>query len=177
MEIRRRRLLQATTTLPVVALAGCGALSDTTPTPSRTPEYEQLVRTPVYVGDDVGFRVPDRIPTVTAPTNADLVVVHANPAVGVEQVVTWLTDDRAVALLGGSAQQTWTEWTQNETYRDTFGAGGRSEADPSPHLLVAAAVDTDATTFRYSWSDLPSNGEILDALEDAMTDIEALTPR
>lgn len=173
MELRRRRFLQATTALSVAALAGCSALSDSASTPTPTPSYDYLTNTPIYRSDDVGLRLPDRVPTVEAPTNADLIVVHGNPAVDAEQAVTWLAADRAVALLGDSAQNTWTEWTQSDAYRETFQSNGRSEATPEPHLLVAAAAETTAATYRYSWSDLPSNPQLLDSLDDAMADIKA----
>lgn len=173
MGLPRRRLLQTTTALPVVALAGCSALSESTSTPTPTPTYDHLRNTPIYRSDDVGLRIPDRLPTVETPTNADLIVIHGNPAVDGEQAVTWLAAERAVALLGDSAQTTWTEWTQSEAYRGTFQSKGRSEATPEPHLLVAAVAGTTAKTHRYSWSDLPSNTQLLDALDDAMADIEA----
>lgn len=173
MELPRRRLLQATTALSVVTLAGCSALSTGTSTPTPAPPYDHLRNTPIYRSDDVGLRIPDRLPTVEAPTNAELLVIHGNPAVDAEQAVTWLVDGRAVALLGDSAQTTWTRWTQSEAYRETFQSKGRSEATPEPHLLVATAAGTTAETHRYSWSDLPSNTQLLDALDDAIADIEA----
>lgn len=177
MEIPRRCLLQTMSTLPIVTLTGCSAISNNSPSPTQTPTYEQLTQTPVYTSDDVGLRIPDRIPTVEAPTNADLIVLHGNPAVDAEQAVTWLADERAVALLGDRAQSTWTTWTQSESYRTTFETRGRGEADPAPHLLVAAAVETHATTYRYSWGDQPSNDEILDALNEAMGEIATWTPQ
>lgn len=173
MDLPRRPLLQTTSTLSVAALAGCSFLADSTATPTATPAYDHLRETPMYRSDDVGLRVPDRLPTVEAPTNADLIVIHGTPAVDAEQAVTWLADERAVGLLGDSAQRTWTEWTQSDAYRETFQSNGRSEATPEPHLLVAAAAGTTATTYRYSWSDLPSNTQLLDALDDAIADIEA----
>jgi hypothetical protein len=176
MELTRRHLLQVTSTLPVVALAGCSDLSDGTPTPTQTPSYDHLRTSPIYRGEDIGLRIPDRLPTVEAPTNADLIIIHGNPAVDGEQAVRWLADDRAVALLGDSAQSTWTEWTQSNAYRDAFQSKGQGEAEPEPHLIVAAAVGTTATTFRYSWDGLPSNAQLLDALDEAVADIETLTP-
>jgi hypothetical protein len=176
MELPRRPLLQAASAVPVVALAGCSALSDRTPTPTQTPAYDHLRTTSIYRSDDISLRIPDRLPTVETPTNADLIVIHGNPAVDGEQAVRWLADDRAVALLGDSAQSTWTEWTRSDAYRDAFRSKGGSEAAPDPHLIVAAAAGTTATTFRYSWDGLPSNAQLLDALDEAMADIETLTP-
>jgi hypothetical protein len=159
-----------------VALAGCSALSDRTSTPTQTPSYDHLRTTSIYRSDDIGLRIPDRLPTVETPTNADLIVIHGNPAVDGEQAVRWLADGRAVALLGDRAQSTWTEWTQSDAYRTAFQSNGRSEAAPEPHLIVAAAAGTTATTFRYSWDGLPSNAQLLDALDEAVADIETLTP-
>lgn len=176
MELTRRHLLQVTSTVSVVAVAGCSALSDRTTTPTEKPSYDQLRTTPIYRSDDIGLRIPDRLPTVEAPTNADLIVIHGNPAVDGEQAVRWLADGRAIALLGESAQSTWTEWSQSDAYRDTFQSKGRGEANPEPHLIVGAATGTTATTFRYSWDSLPSNAQLLDALDEAMADIETLTP-
>lgn len=168
----RRRLLQSGGALSIASLAGCSAAFEGSPTATPTPEYERLPRTAVYTADDVGIRLPEHVQRVEAATNADLAVLHGNPAVDAEQAVTWLADERAVALLGERAQETWLEWTESEAYRDTFGTGGRSESDPAPHLLVAAAVETDVSTYRYSWGDLPSNGEVLRALDDALVEIE-----
>jgi hypothetical protein len=174
--LSRRDLVRSTGTISILAVAGCSALSNRSPSTTSTPDYDHLARTPTYVSDDVGLRLPDAVPRVEAPTNADLVVLHGNPAVDAEEAVTWLADERRVALLGDSAQQTWLAWTRSEEYRDTFGEQARSESDPAPHLLVAAAVDTDVTTSRFSWSDLPSNGELVRSLEEALGDIATWTP-
>jgi hypothetical protein len=176
MTISRRSLLQTTAILPIVTLAGCSAFSESTPAPTQTPQYEQLSTTPLYRSDDIGLRVPDQIPTAEAPSNADLIVLHGAPAATVDQLVTWLTDQRAVALLGDSAQSTWKEWTRSETYRTAFETAGWSESNPEPHLIVATAAETDVTTNRYSWDGLPSNDEILAALADAMAERTTPTP-
>jgi hypothetical protein len=42
--------------------------------------------------------------------------------------------------------------------------------------LVAAAIETDVTTSRFSWAELPSNRELVGALNEALDDIEVLTP-
>lgn len=173
----RRRLLQTAGTLPPLTLAGCAASVDDSPTATPTPEYERLPRTAVYVADDVGVRFPETVQRVEAATNAELVLLHGSPGVDADQAVTWLADERVVALLGDGAQETWLEWADSDAYRDSFGSEGRAAADPAPHLLVAAAVETDVATHRYSWGELPSNAEILRALEDALVDIESRTPR
>lgn len=175
MEITRRRLLRAAPVVPFTTLAGCSAFPAGASSPTPTPDFEGLGSISIYTSDDVGLRVPDRIATVDAPSEADLIVLHGNPAVDVEQAVTWLANGRAVALLGDRAQSTWIEWTASAPYREAFGAGGRSEAEPAPHLIVSAAVDSSISTHRYSWPELPRNGEILEALDDAMHDIAGRT--
>lgn len=175
-QLTRRGLLQRTSTLSILAFAGCSALSNSSPSTTPTPEHAQLRRTPTYISDDVGLRLPDAVPRVEAPTNADLVVLHGNPAVDAEQAVTWLADERVLALLGDSAQRTWLTWTRSEDYRDTFGEQARSESDPAPHLLVAAAIETAVTTDRFSWSDLPNNSELVQSLNEALDDLATWTP-
>jgi hypothetical protein len=174
--LTRRRLLQSAGTLSVAGLAGCSGLWNRSPSTTATPEYDHLRRTATYLSDDVGLRLPDDVPRVESPANADLLVVHGKPAVDAEQAVAWLADGRVVALLGDSAQQTWVEWTGSDEYRDAFGGQGRSESDPSPHLLVAAAKETAVMTSRFSWGDLPSNGELLRSLEEALGDVTTWTP-
>lgn len=165
----RRGVIQGASALALFALAGCSERPVQSASSSPTPDYERLRRTATYVSDDVGLRLPEEVPHVEAPTNADLIVVHGNPSTGAEQVVSWLAADRRVALLGDRAQETWLAWTRSETYRDTFGDQARGEGDPDPHLLVAAATDTAVTTDRYSWTDLPSNRDLLQSLEDALS--------
>lgn len=171
----RRALVRSIAALPVVAVAGCAEQSDDSPTTS-TPDYDHLRRTPTYVSDDVGLRLPEEVPRVDAASNADLVVVHGNPEVDAEQAVEWLADERVIALLGDRAQQTWLAWAQSEEYRTAFGEQARSEAEPAPHLLVAAARETEVTTSRFSWGDLPSNSELVRSLEEALGDIATWTP-
>ncbi|MEF8801928.1 MAG: hypothetical protein V5A38_12255 [Halolamina sp.] len=172
----RRRLLQTAGALPAVSLTGCAAPFEWPQTATSTPAYEQLPQTAVYTADDVGIRLPESVQRVAAPTNADLIVLHGNPAVEAEQAVTWLAEERAVALLGDRAQETWLDWARSEAYRETFGSGELAAGDPPPHLLVAAASGSDMSTYRYSWSDQPSNGDIVRTLDDAMVEIANGTP-
>lgn len=167
----RRRLLQTAGALPAVSLAGCAGPFERSRTATATPEYERLRQVAVYVAEDVGIRLPEGVERVEAATNADLIVLHGDPEVDAEQAVNWLADECAVALLGDRAQETWLDWAGSETYRDAFGSEGRAAADPAPHLVVAAAVETDVSTHRYSWGDQPSNGEVVRALDDAMGEI------
>lgn len=172
----RRSLLRRASTISVVALAGCSLRSNGSTSTTPTADYDRLERTATYVSDDVGLRLPESAPRVEAPTNADLLVIHGNPAADAEQAVTWLADGRVIALLGDRAQETWLGWTRSEDYRDTFGSQARSEAESEPHLLVAGAKETAVTTSRFSWADLPSNRELLQSLEQALGDIATWTP-
>lgn len=172
MTLPRRRFLQSIGAVPFVALAGCSFLSKNTSPTTDTPEYEQLRNTAVYVGDDVGLRLPESVPRVSEPTNADFLVVHGNPEVSVETAVSWLVDGCAVALLGDRAQQTWLDWARSEEFEDTFDTQGVSEANPAPQLLVGATVGGRVTTYRKTWGDQPSNDEIVAALAETMSDLE-----
>ncbi|MFB6155924.1 MAG: hypothetical protein ABEJ22_08505 [Haloferacaceae archaeon] len=174
--LTRRGLVQSAGALSVAALAGCSALSEDRASTTATPEYDRLRRTATYRSDDVGLRLPEEVPRVEAPSNADLLVVHGKPAVDAERAVAWLADGRVIALLGDGAQRTWTGWTGSDEYRDAFDARARSESDPAPHLLVAAAKGTAVTTSRFSWGDLPSNRELLRSLEEALGDVATWTP-
>ncbi|MEF8806528.1 hypothetical protein [Natronomonas sp.] len=172
MTLPRRRLLRAASTTPFVALAGCSFLPERTSQTTESPDYEQLRNTAVYVGDDVGLRLPESVPRVSAPTNADLLVVHGNPEVSVETAVSWLADDRAVALLGDRAQDTWLDWARSEEFEDTFDTQGVGEAEPAPQLLVGATVGVRVTTYRKTWENQPNNDEIVAALDETMSDLE-----
>jgi hypothetical protein len=172
----RRSFVRKTSAISVLALAGCSALPNSTPSPSPTPEYEYLGRTPTYLSDDIGLRLPERVPRAETPTNADLIVLHGIPPVDAEKAVTWLAAGHRVALLGDRAQQTWVTWTQSETYLDTFDEDARGQSEPAPHLLVAAAKDKAVTTSRFTWGDLPSNSELVQSLDEALSDIATWTP-
>jgi hypothetical protein len=172
MALPRRRFLRTTATLPFVALAGCSSLPESTAPTTDTPTYEQLRNTAVYVGDDVGLSLPETVPRVSAPNNADLLVIHGNASVSAETAVSWLADDRAVALLGEHAQETWTDWARTEEFQNAFDTRGLAEANPAPQLLVGATVGLRATTYRKTWEDQPGNDEIVAALDETMGDIE-----
>jgi hypothetical protein len=172
----RRGLLRGLCALSTVGFAGCSSLSNNAATPTPPHEYEHLRQTPTYRSDDIGLRLPKAVPRVESPNNADLIVLHGNPTISTEKVVTWLADERRVALLGDRAQQSWFRWTQSEPYRETFGDRGRSQTEPAPHLLVAAAMGTSVTTSPFSWADLPSNFELVQALEEALGEFATWTP-
>lgn len=168
----RRQFLRAASPLTFIGLSGCSFPSGNTPSNADTPEYEHLRNTATYVGEDVSLRLPDDVQRVDAPTNADLIVVHANTDVSVETVVSWLADDRAIALLGDRAEGTWLEWAQSEEFENAFDTAGVSDANPDPQLLIGATVELRVTTYRKTWSEQPSNEDIIAALSETMRDIE-----
>lgn len=169
--ISRRGLLCAVSPLMLTGLSGCSFLSGNSPSSEATPEYERLRNTATYVGDDVDLRLPDAVPRVEASTNADLIVIQGTPDVSVETAVSWLADDRVLALLGDRAEETWLEWARSEEFRSAFDTGGVGDADPDPQLLVGATIGVRVTTYRKTWGDQPSNSDIAAALDETMDDI------
>lgn len=167
----RRRLLRSTGPLSVLGLAGCASLSNGDPSSSESPGYDHLEGTTIYVAEDVGLRLPADATRADDPGSAELVVLHGNLAVTAEQVVTWLTEGRVVALLGDQAQESWLEVVQSDPYRGAFDSEGHGVGEPAPHLLVAVAVEDRTTTYRTSWGDQPANDDILSALDDTMGEI------
>lgn len=156
----------------LTGLAGCSFRSRNSPSSEDTAQYEHLQDTATYVGGDVDLRLPDAVPRVEAPTNADLVVIREDPDVSVETVVSWLADDRALALLGDRAEGTWLEWARSEDFRSAFDTEGVADADPDPQLLVGATVGLRVTTYRKTWGEQPSNDDLVAALDETMHDLE-----
>ena len=170
-----RRDLLAGAGAGLAALAGCSgrpSRSTATPTP-RT--YDRLRRTATYVEEDVDVTLPDGSPTVTAPTNADLVVLPDDAERDPDTVVTWLADDRAVALVGEDSQETWLGWATSEPFRSAF-TGGSARGEPAPDLLVAAARGTTVATHRSTWSDGPTDAELVGGLEDGLQSVTTPAP-
>lgn len=174
-EPTRRRVLAGAGTALASALAGCGMFSGDDP--PDDPEYTRLQRTAIYVDASVDLSVPDDLPSVTATNNADLVVLPGDTGVSAEQAVDWLAADRAIALLGDRAERTWLAWTRSDAYNDAFDGRGSSDAEPDPQLLIAAAVGLHVPTYRHTWGNGPSDRDILQALDEALADIESRTPR
>lgn len=172
----RREVVSRTCALSIAALAGCSNRTHDSPSSTEAPDYDRLEETSVFVSDDVGIRLPEAVQRASKPTNADFVVLHANPSVEPETAVSWLADGRAIALLGDSAQETWLEWTGSEPYRDEFGGDAGSRAEPAPHLLVARYVDSIVQTSRFSWGNQPSNRDIVQTLEESLGDLATPTP-
>lgn len=171
--LSRRRLIQTSSTLSIFGLAGCASLPHTDSSTDQPREYDWLEATTIYVADDVGLRLPDDVTRVDAPKNAELVILHGNLAVSAEQVVTWLTEDRVIALLGDRAQESWLDVVQSDPYREAFDSEGYGVGEPAPHLLVGVAIDDRTTTYRKSWGDQPANDDILAALDETMSEIKS----
>lgn len=177
--LSRRQTLAGTGATLIGAIAGCASLPvdgfEDEPTESR--EYERLQRTAVYVDDDVDLSIPDAVPTVSAPNNADLIVLPGATGVSAEQAVDWLADERVLALLGDESESTWLAWARSDVYADAFRGAGVSDSEPDPDLLVAAAVDVTVTTHRYTWAEGPRDRDVLRKLDEALADIQARTPQ
>lgn len=170
----RRRVLAGVGAAAVGAVAGCGGIAHNEPPDA---DYAVLTHTPTYVADDVDLSVPEAVPTVSATTNADLLVLPGDTDVGAEQAVEWLAADRVVALLGEAAERTWIEWAESEAYGDAFDDRGLADADPDPQLLVGAAVGLHVRTYRHTWGNGPDDRDVLAALDEDLADIEASTPQ
>lgn len=167
----RRRVLQTSCTLSIFGLAGCAHLSSNDPSGNQSREYNHLTATTIYVADDVGLSLPEEAPTANEPDNAELIVRHGDLAVSAEQVVTWLTEDRVIALLGDRAQESWLGVVQSEPYRDVFESKGYAVGKPAPRLLVGVAVEDRTTTYRKSWGNQPANDDLLAALDETIAKI------
>lgn len=168
----RRRLLTSAGSLSVVGLAGCASLLHSDPHEDQSRDYDELRGTPIYVADDVGLRLPDTADRVDGPENAELLALHGNLAATPAQVVTWLTADRVLALLGDRAEASWLEVVGSDAYREAFQSEGYGDSEPDPHLLVGAAIGDYTTTYRKTWGDQPTNDEIMTELDETLADIE-----
>ncbi|WP_058828748.1 hypothetical protein [Haloferax sp. Q22] len=171
----RRNALRACGIAALSSLAGCSALQ-TDDQDTAQPTYERLDVTPVYVAEEVDLSMPAAIETVSAPHNADLLVLPDETDTDATQAVEWLVDDRVIALLGQNAEGTWLSWVQSDAFRDVFDTQGYSESDPAPSLVVGAKVGLNTTTSRYSWGDAPSTRDVLEALDESLVAIEKWTP-
>lgn len=172
----RRRLLAATGSALTAAIAGCSNLPSSGDSTPEDLQFEALHQTPTYVADDVDVSLPDEIPTVSATTNADLLLLTDDPDADVEQAVDWLADERVLALVGDDAERTWIEWARSDAYTDTFENEGYGDSEPDPDLLVAAAIDLQVTRYNRTWSDGPREQDVLRALDETLVDIEQQTP-
>ncbi|RDZ48203.1 hypothetical protein C5B86_03885 [Haloferax sp. Atlit-19N] len=171
----RRNALRACGIAALSSLAGCSALPPDDSN-AEQPSYERLDVTPVYVADGVDLSMPAAIETVSAPHNADLLVLPDETDTDATQAVEWLTDDRVLALLGETAETTWLSWARSDAFRDVFDTQGYSESEPSPTLVVGAKVGVNTTTSRYSWGDEPSHRDVLRAPDESLVAIEQRTP-
>jgi hypothetical protein len=156
-------------------LAGCSALqADDTDAEELT--FERLDVTAVYVADDVGFDMPADVETVENTHNADLLVLPGDTGTDARQAVEWLADERVLALLGESAEETWLSWARSDAFDDAFSNGGYSDAEPNPQLLVGARIGQYVTTYRHTWSGGPRDRDVLTALDESLITIEQETP-
>lgn len=171
---RRRRLLQIGGLGLVGTLAGCAGFSDNGDT--QDLQFDQLHTTAVYVDDSVELSMPTEIETVTAKTNADLLVFPDDVDTGAEQVADWFDDGRAVALLGPDSEATWLEWARSDEFEQRFENKGFGDSDPDPQLLVGVAFDLRVATYRRSWADGPRDRDVLRALDETLVSIEERTP-
>lgn len=166
----RRRVLAGAAATSIAALAGCTNLPGEA---TDEPSYERLPTTPVYLADGVDLTLPDEVETVDGPANADLLVLPDDTDVSADRAVEWLADERAVALLGDGAQDTWLDWTEDDAYISAFGDQGRAEANPAPQLLVGAYDDGLVTTYRKTWGNGPDDQDVLAELDEVLVDLAA----
>ncbi|RDZ63860.1 hypothetical protein C5B90_12135 [Haloferax sp. Atlit-12N] len=171
----RRNALRACGIAALSSLAGCSALPPDDSN-AEQPSYERLDVTPVYIADGVDLSTPADIETVSAPHNADLLVLPDETDTDATQAVEWLIDDRVLALLGEKAETTWLSWVRSDAFNDVFDTQGYSESEPAPSLVVGAKVGLRTTTSRYSWGDKPANRDVLRALDESLVAIENRTP-
>lgn len=113
---------------------------------------------------------------MSAPADADLLVIPGDTTIGAAQAVEWLTDDRVLALLGSTAEATWLDWAQSEPFAEAFDPGGYADGEPDPLLLVAAKVGQDVPTYRHSWGGTPRNRDLLRAMDEDLAAIASRTP-
>lgn len=172
--LTRRRALASVGVALLGAVAGC---SDFTEPSTEEQSYPTLRQTPVYVADGVELSIPENVPTVSATTNADLLLLPGDTDVAAEQAVDWLAADRTIALLGNAAERTWIDWAGSDAYADAFEDRGLADGDPDPQLLVGAAVGLHVPTYRHTWGNEPDDRDILEALDEDLADIEERTPQ
>jgi hypothetical protein len=169
----RRGLLAGAGAL-TAALAGCSTLRDDGPTPTPEP-LDDLRAATVYVADGVVLSFPTFVERTDDPAAADLLVLSEDTDVSAEQVVAWLQDDRAVALVGDDPQATFLEWTDSEAFGEAF--RGFSESDPPPDVVVVGADGRALETYRATWGDGPTDEKVVRALEDGLESLaETPTP-
>jgi len=174
--LSRRRLLAAAGATLTAGVAGCSNLptmGDSTP---EELQFEKLHQTPTYIADGVDLSMPDEVPTVSGRNNADLLLLPGDTDVDAEQAADWLAADRAIALLGESAEPTWIDWEESNAFQDTFENEGIGDGEPDPQLLVGVAFENRTSTYNRTWSDGPRDRDVLQALDETLVSIEQRTP-
>lgn len=169
----RRRFLQTVSASSIVALAGCASLWNSDPSGGQPPEHDNLTTTSVHVADDVDLQLPADATQEDDPGDAELVILPGEPSAPSQDVVTWLTEDRVVALVGEGAQQSWLDVAQSDAYGEAYDQEGYAVGEPAPYVLVGVAIGDRTTTYRKSWGDQPGDDDILAALDETLADIES----
>lgn len=172
----RRSALHAAGLALLGSLTGCSTLP-TEPSGTDDLDFERLDSVAVHVADDVDLSMPDEVETVNARHNADLLILADGTDVEVDQVIEWLDDENAIALLGDGAEATWLSWARSDAFEDAYANEGVSDAEPDPYLVVGARIGLHVTTYRRSWADGPRDRDVLRSLDEILVDIEEETPR
>lgn len=171
----RRDTLLAGSIALLGSLTGCSAFQ-TDESDAEDLTFERLDVTAVYVVDDVEVSMPAEVETVDNTYNADLLVLPGDTDADADQAVEWLADDRVLALLGNSAEQTWISWARSDAFDDTFSNEGYSDAEPDLQLVIGAKIGLYVKTYRHSWSGGPRDRNVLTALDESLVAIEQETP-
>lgn len=173
--LHRRRFVAAAATTLTAAVAGCSTLPGTGDTTEELT-FDELHQTPTYVADGVDLTLPDEVPTVSEPGDADLLLLPGDTDVDPEQAAEWLTEDRKIGLLGEAAEPTWIDWEESDAFEETFDNQGIGDSEPDPQLLVGVTFDNRTSTYGRTWADGPRERDLIRALDEIMVDIAERTP-
>jgi hypothetical protein len=167
----RRQTLAAGGLVLAGVVTGCqGFITDRSGTTTPT-EFDHLDDRPIYVDEALDLTVPEAVQVVSEPEDADLILLSDDPDAGPEEAVDWLSDRRAIGLLGDDAQDTWLSWVDSQPYHDAFDPNGVAEGEPAPDLVISWHTGNLVTTRRYGWDRGPDDGKVLTALDESLTDI------
>ena len=174
-DLSRRRVLAGTAATITTAVAGCSSLPGADDT-TEALTFDELHQTPTYVADGVDLSLPDEVPTVSEPADADLLLLPGDTDVDAQQAADWLAGDREIGLLGDEAEPTWLDWEASDAFEDAFENEGAADSDPDPDLLVGVTFDQRTSTYRRTWADGPRERDLQRALDEIMVDIAERTP-
>lgn len=116
----RREVLSGLALAATGTLAGCGVLAedgDDTPTPEP---YDDLRNESLFVVDALSLSAPSSIETVDDPAEADVVVLPATTDRSAGTAVGWITAGKRIALVGGTAEDTWLAWQDSDAYAEAY---------------------------------------------------------